>query len=117
MLSAAMSVVSRGDLDLLLQSTVATMKTFVEAMFNSQQSQINQLLTENVELRRSLEFTQGELSDLQQACNGQAAAVNMLEANQGMVTNIEDRVRVMGDSSRSANLRVTGIREHQGGDD
>ena len=72
-----MSVVSRGDLDLLLQSTVATMKTFVEAMFNSQQSQINQLLTENVELRRSLEFTQGELNDMQQACNGQSAAVHV----------------------------------------
>ena len=111
---AAMSVVTREDIDLLLQTTVATTKSFVEAMFNSQQSQINQLITENVELKRSLEFAQGQLGDLQQAFDCQAAAVATLQTNQGMLTTIENRVRVMEDFSRAVNLIITGIGEQQG---
>ena len=52
-----MSAVSRDELDHLLKATMVSTKTFVEVMLNSVQGRVNQLVAENVELKRSLEFT------------------------------------------------------------
>ena len=45
-----MNTVSREDIDHLLKATTDSTKAFVEGMFNSVQSRLNQLFAENVEL-------------------------------------------------------------------
>ena len=109
-----MSAVSRDELDHLLKATMESTKTFVEVMFNSVQGRVNQLVAENVELKRSLEFTQAELRDLQETVHVQAGSVRSLQTKQEVVSTMENRVRNMEDLSRAANLRVTGVEEQQG---
>ena len=87
----------RDSLEFLFQNNLSTIKEFLKMLIDPLREEINQLKGDNDELRRSLEFTQAELTEMRKTCgirNGerQVNAVSHTEKRELLerVRNLED---------------------------
>ena len=93
----------------MMEQNLSSVKTFVELMFSGIRSELKELREENVELKKSLEFTQTDVQELKNE-------IVQLKSNykgdsQIQVNDVFDRIRVLEDSARSKNIRITGLME------
>ena len=93
------------------QNNFTTIKEFLKMIIDALREEINQLKGDNDELRRSLEFTQAELTEMRKTCailNGekQVNAVSYPEKRE-----LLERVQNLEDYSRRNNLIVEGLQE------
>ena len=58
----------RDSLEFLFQNNLITIKEFLKMLIDPLREEINQLKGDNDELRRSLEFTQAELTEMRKTC-------------------------------------------------
>ena len=107
----AISNMDKASIELLFSTNLATIKSFVTTMFDSLKSEIAQVTNENVELQRSLEFSQSEITDLKAKCDFLEEKVISLGDNIPGGTALENRIRIMEDWVRRKNLRITGVAE------
>ena len=101
-------------MELLLSSNLATIKTFVQMMFDSVKDEVKSLREENTELKYSLEFSQSEIDSLKQTVQQQRTQINSLLNMSENASTVEDRVRSLEDFSRAKNLRISGLPELNG---
>lgn len=95
-------------LEIMLDKQLESMKSFMSVLVESVRSEIKDLRNENVELRRSLEFTQKELDDLKGKTNKELKILETVkDENHG------ERLRALEDYSRRINLRIDGIPEQR----
>lgn len=78
-------------------------------LFKQNNERISELKNENEELRRSLEFSQNELTEFKGVVERQERKVAELESVVSTLSELPDRVREMEDYSRRNNVRVSGI--------
>ena len=107
----AISDMDKASIELLFSTNLATIKSFVTTMFDSLKSEIAQVTNENVELQRSLEFSQSEITDLKAKCDFLEEKVTSLGDNIPGDNALENRIRIMEDWVRRKNLRITGVAE------
>ena len=101
-------------MELLLSSNLATIKTFVQMMFDSVKDEVKSLREENTELKYSLEFSQSEIDSLKQTVQQQRTQIKSLLDMSENASAVEDRVRSLEDFSRAKNLRISGLPELNG---
>ena len=104
-------IMDRGAIELLFTTNTANTKSFVTTMFDSLKSDVHALRSENHELRRSLEFSQGEIDTLKSKSTNLERQVTAVNEATAAVPAIDNRVRVVEDWSRRKNLRLTGMPE------
>ena len=104
-------IMDRSAIELLFTTNTANTKSFVTAMFDSLKSDVHALRSENHELRRSLEFSQGEIDTLKSKCTNLERQISAVDEATAAVPAIDNRVRVVEDWSRRKNLRITGMPE------
>ena len=98
----------------LMQNNVSTIKSFVEIMYENLRKEMNDLRSENTELKYSLEFSQKEIADLKTEVRNWKKISEVIENNSEKLTSVEDRTRKMEDEKRSKNIRISGMREVDG---
>ena len=99
----------REALEYLLSQNMLPIKEFVKVLFEKCETQINELKVENGELRRSLEFSQAEIS----ALKSQVTEVSKAASDTNAVE-IPTRVMRLEDFTRKDNLRINGVTEQAG---
>ena len=95
---------------MLLEQNVKTVQSFVQILFNTVTKDIDKIKEDNIELKRSLEFTQAENDTLKQTVSQLQSAVRKIEEH-SISQGIGERLRKIEDDKRSKNLRVTGVTE------
>ena len=85
-------------LQLLLSQNTATIKSFVQMMIDQCRTELNSIKTENVELKQSLEFCHGEISDLKLQI---AELKSVCDVNTN--SDLSTRVMKLEDGSRKKN--------------
>ena len=103
--------IDENTLKLLLDQNLSTIKSFVELITSKQEREISSLRQENIELQRSLEFTQSEVSSLKTEIS---ELKNSMVANNSQNTQeISERVRTLEDRARVKNIRICGLTENE----
>ena len=87
------------------------MKAFVDLLFNDLKKEIKSLQTENFDLRKSLEFTQGELLDLNKKILDNSKKNSSTCNAHTDIGVLSEQVRALEDDRRINNLCVTGLQE------
>ena len=95
----------------LLEQNTSSMLAVVKVMFENLQKEVKEIRTENLELRRSLEFSQNEIDALKKLHSQDAAAISKLECVEETNKNLLNRVRMLEDGEKKENLRITGLTE------
>ena len=103
-------------LKFVLEQNLSTTKSFVQMLFDNLKKEIDSLRQESWELKNSLEFSQKEITDLKNEViflknrtnTGQSSSTQNSSAG---IPEISERVRVLEDSARSKNIRITGLEE------
>ena len=89
-----------GAIEILFSTNTANTKTHVTAMFDSLKIDVQVLRNEKNEIRRSLEFAQGEIDTLNSKCTYLKRQVSAANETAAAVPVINDRVRAVEDRSR-----------------
>ena len=100
----------RDYMKLLLDQNLEAMKAFVGSAIHDVKDELKNLREENFELKRSLEFTQGELDGVKRKCDELSQKMNTVS-----LEDVCDRIRLLEDLSRSKNLRIVGLEEQNNG--
>ena len=95
----------------ILDLNLSSVKTFVQLMFDSVRSEVKDLREENLELRKSLEFTQNEMEKVKSELVQLKQDNGNNSFSQNLFDNVSDRVRALEDGSRVENIRITGLPE------
>ena len=95
---------------MLLEQNVKTVLSFVKKLFNTVTKDIDKLDEDNVELKRSLEFTQADNDTLKQTVSQLQPTIRQIEEH-SISQEIGERLRKIEVDKRSKNLRVTGVTE------
>ena len=67
-------------LELILSQNLSTTKNFVKMLFDSLKSEMQELRNENCEIKKSLEFTQDQLSNANKQLEDQAKCTGSLSS-------------------------------------
>ena len=84
-----------------------TVMNFFQKLHDSLKTEIADVIKENIELRRRLEFTQDKLDEATEVIRRHEAKFRQLSAN----SDLSERVRSFEDYSRSNNIIIDGIPE------
>ena len=87
---------------LMLEQNAENVKSYVQCMFDDMKKEMHSLRVENMELKRSLEFTQSEFDEFRK---------NSERGNSVKLEDLSDRMRNMEDNKRKKNLKITGLEE------
>ena len=93
--------------ELLVDRSEKTVMNFFQKLHDSLKTDIADVIKENVELRRSLEFTQDKLDEATEVIKRHEAKFRQLNEN----SDLAERVRSLEDYSRSSNIIIDGIPE------
>lgn len=104
-------VLDKATVTLLLDQNLKTMKEFVELCLGSMRTEIKSLRDENNELKRSLEFSQSELLELQKKTSDNESQISTVKVNVTSFGVISERLRLLEDSTRKSNIKVDGLQE------
>ena len=103
--------IDESTLKFLFEQNLSTIKSFVEIISNNFHQELKGLKDENVELRRSLEFTQNEVADLKSEIAQLKTSSDRNSDFQPNFNGLAERVRCLEDGARVKNLRITGLSE------
>ena len=103
--------ISESAFKLLMEKNTASIKSCFEIMLKSVKDDLNDVCAENVELRRSLEFSQNEIDELKTEILGMKGKLSSLENPGQALDYVSERLRKLEDESRSGNVRITGLDE------
>ena len=94
----------------MMNQNFTSVKTFVQLMFTDIKNEMKDLRQENVELKRSLEFSQNDVLELKSEV-AQLKNLNKNNYSQSSFDSVVERIRILGDGSRRKNIRITGLAE------
>ena len=86
----------------MLGQNLSTVKTFVQILFDKLNREVRDLKEENVELKRSLEFSQAEIADLKVIVPDLRAT----KETEDLISELRNRMRVLEDFNRRKIIRV-----------
>ena len=95
----------------LIRKSEDTITIFVKLMFDSLKSDIDKLTKENWELRKSLEFYQGELAQIKKHVKKRDGTVTNWTENTPHVSMLAERIRALEDDTRKNNIIAYGVSE------
>lgn len=95
----------------LMEQHMETVKSFVQMFVDSFKSDLKAMREENYELKRSLEFSQSEITELKEKSKIQADVIKKLESRSINCEKLEEDVRKMDDNGRRANIIIDGLDE------
>ena len=93
--------------ELLIDMNEKTVMSFFRKLHDSLKTEIADMIKENMELRRSLEFTQNKLDEANEVIRKHEAKLSQLSEN----NDLSKRVRSLKDYSRSSNIIINSIPE------
>ena len=91
----------------LMEHNLLAIKTFVEMLIKPINEELVRLREENYEIKRSLEFSQGEIDELK----SRVPDKRLLDDNTQEVNNLCNRTRTLEDYNKRKNIRITGMKE------
>ena len=95
----------------VLEQNFSTVKGFIEMMFKDVKQDVRELREENEELRKSLTFSQRQIDELRKDVRDLKSSENNSTLVMNKLSDASERVRVLEDTSRNKNIRITGICE------
>ena len=95
----------------LMRKSEDTIIKFVKLMFDSLKSDIDKLTKENWELRKSLEFSKGELAQIKEHVKQRDGEVKNWTENTPHISMLADRIRALEDDARKNNIIAEGVSE------
>ena len=98
----------------MFDQNLSSVKTFVQMMYDNLHREIKEVRAENIELKKSLEFSQSEIDTLKKLMPDVRSSENTVKTIGIKTDDLSNRFRLMEDLKRKKNLRITGLPENPG---
>ena len=100
------------NIEALFAQNLATTRGFIEMMFSNIQREMKELREENMELKRSLEYSQTEIQDMKTEIQDLKLQLPNNNAHYRKLDDSLERLRNLEDESKSMNVRITGLTDN-----